>query len=319
MGRGKVPASPLPQVDGVDAVRIRLPGEPDTRTFQWATIADYLVAHLPQPESDVRQAVRDGRFVHADGRPVTPSDPFHVGYVWTRRDLPTEPTHPEPLQILHRDENIVVFDKPHDMAPNPQGRHVRNTALARGRVVTGVPELSLAHRLDKGTAGVLLCTLNPAVRGTYQTLFAHGKTHKTYLAVVHAPHGTNHLPTERRSHIHFPRHHLQARELDDEQPNAHTLIHPLTHNPTTGLALLKLHPTTGRTHQLRIHLAALGVPIVNDVLYPEVTSEPDEPIRFDRPLQLLAHSLTFEDPLTGEQREFVTRRTLNLAAQASPH
>ena len=117
------------------------------------------------------------------------------------------------------------MDKPHFLATMPRGRHVAQTALVRLRRELDLPELSPAHRLDRLTAGVLLFTARREVRGAYQTLFAHGLVHKTYLAVAHGVPDVE-LPTVVRNRIIKRRGVLQA-TVEPGEPNAETLIEPL--------------------------------------------------------------------------------------------
>jgi tRNA pseudouridine32 synthase/23S rRNA pseudouridine746 synthase len=182
----------------------------------------------------------------------------------------------------------------------PRGRHVAQTATVRLRRELGLPELSPAHRLDRLTAGVLLFTTRREFRGAYQTLFARGWVRKTYLARA-AVDPNLELPTVVRNRIVKRRGQLQAVEEPGE-PNAETLVEHV------GDGLYRLTPRTGRTHQLRVHMALLGLPIVNDPLYPNVIDVvPDD---FSQPLQLLARSLEFDDPVNGRRRQFVSTRTL---------
>ncbi|BBX71640.1 hypothetical protein MPSYJ_51010 [Mycolicibacterium psychrotolerans] len=241
-----------------------------------------------------------GEVVCADGAVVTASTVLPPdSHVYLYRDLPDEVPVPFDVPILYRDENLVVVDKPHFLATMPRGGHVAQTALVRLRRSLELPELSPAHRLDRLTAGVLVFTARREVRGAYQTLFARGRVTKTYLA--HAPVDAGHtFPMTVRSRIVKRRGCLQAVEEPGE-PNAETVIERCD-------PLYRLTPRTGRTHQLRVHMASLGIPITGDPLYPEVVDvAPDD---FSRPLQLLAHSLEFDDPLTGDARRFTSRRTL---------
>ena len=174
------------------------------------------------------------------------------------------------------------------------------TALVRLRRELDLPELSPAHRLDRLTAGVLLFTTRRELRGRYQTLFAHGLVRKTYLARAGSDDALE-LPTVLRSRIVKRRGHLQAVEEPGE-PNAETLVE----RQSDGM--YRLTPRTGRTHQLRVHMASLGLPIVGDPLYPEVIDvAPDD---FSRPLQLLAQAIEFDDPVTGRRRRFASGREL---------
>lgn len=183
----------------------------------------------------------------------------------------------------------------------PRGRHVAQTALVRLRRELNLPELSPAHRLDRLTAGVLLFTTRRELRGSYQTMFARGAVRKTYLARAAANPEVG-LPRVVRSRIIKRRCCLQAIQEPGE-PNAQTLVELVAPD-----GRYRLTPRTGRTHQLRVHLAALGLPIHGDPLYPNVIDVAPED--FSTPLQLLAHSLEFDDPVSGSRRRFVTRRWL---------
>jgi tRNA pseudouridine32 synthase/23S rRNA pseudouridine746 synthase len=232
---------------------------------------------------------------------VTDSTVLPAGsHVYLYRELRDEVPVPFDIPVLYRDDAIVVVDKPHFLATMPRGRHVAQTALVRLRRELDLPELSPAHRLDRLTAGVLLFTTRRELRGRYQTLFARGEVRKTYLARA-AGHTEVDLPTLARSRIIKRRGHFQAAEESGE-PNAETLIERVSGD------LYRLTPRTGRTHQLRVHMSGLGLPINGDPLYPNVIDvAPDD---FTRPLQLLAHSIEFDDPLTGRTRRFVSRRAL---------
>lgn len=242
-----------------------------------------------------------GEVFCADGTVVDEKTTLPAGsHVYFYRELRDEVAVPFDIPVLYRDDDIVVVDKPHFLATMPRGRHVAQTALVRLRRDLDLPELSPAHRLDRLTAGVLLFTVRREVRGRYQTLFARGEVEKTYLAHAFGV-PTVALPATLRSRIIKHRGHLQAREEDGE-PNAETLVEAL------GQGVYRLLPRTGRTHQLRVHMASIGLPIAGDPLYPRVVDVAADD--FTRPLQLLAHRLVFDDPLSGSPREFVSGRTL---------
>ena len=281
----------------------------------WTSLRDHLVERLSPglDADDVDRMLRAGEFVDGSGTPVRPDAPFVAqSAVWAHRDLPAEVAHPEEPVVLHRDERIVVVDKPHDMATMPRGRHVAQSALARTRVLTGEHRLTPAHRLDRPTAGVLMFTTEQRWRGAYQRLFAEGRAHKEYLAVAPFRPGLD-LPLVRRTHLVKEHGTHQAHEVAGAEPNTETLVELLdaavgTARGQEDLGLYRLSPRTGRTHQLRCHLDGLGIPIVHDPLYPV---ERDVPLDdFSAPLQLLAAVLAFEDPVDGTPRRFVTRRRL---------
>lgn len=243
-----------------------------------------------------------GEVVCADGAVVTAATVLAPGaQVYLYRDLPDEVPVPFDIPVLYRDDDVLVVDKPHFLATMPRGGHVAQTALVRLRREFDLPELSPAHRLDRLTAGVLLFTIRRHLRGSYQTLFARSEVHKTYFARAGVDPALE-FPLTRHSRIIKERSRLQAFEEPGE-PNAETVIEHL------GGGLYRLTPRTGRTHQLRVHMSALGIPIANDPLYPDVLEVAADD--FTRPLQLLAQTLEFDDPLTGRRRSFVSRRALD--------
>ncbi|KAA1433052.1 pseudouridine synthase [Mycolicibacter arupensis] len=282
--------APLPVRDGLGPARLRLHGGPvaaELRTRFGAAVAAKVAA---------------GEVVTATGAPVDDTTTLPAGsHVFMYRDLPEEVPVPFEMPVLYRDKDLVVVDKPHFLATMPRGSHVAQTALVRLRRELDLPELSPAHRLDRLTAGVLVFTTRRELRGAYQTLFARGVVRKQYLARSSAQ-PTGDFPRLLRSRIVKQRGCLQAREEEGE-PNAETLVEYL------GEGRYRLNPRTGRTHQLRVHLAALGLPIDGDPLYPRVLDvAPDD---FSQPLRLLAHRLEFEDPFSGRSRSFSSARDLD--------
>ncbi len=280
----------MPVRDGLGPARVRLRG------------GSVLVELASRFGEEAAEKIRSGEVVTADGSVVGLGTILPPGaFVYLYRELREEVPVPFEIPVLFRDDDdIVVVDKPHFLATMPRGRHVAQTALVRLRRELDLPELSPAHRLDRLTAGVLLFTARREVRGPYQTMFARGLVDKTYLARAGVDPSLA-FPTTMRSRIIKRRGVLQAMEEPGES-NAETLVEHL------GGGLYRLTPRTGRTHQLRVHMASLGLPITGDPWYPEVVDvAPDD---FSRPLQLLAHRLEFDDPLCGERRVFVSRRSL---------
>jgi tRNA pseudouridine32 synthase / 23S rRNA pseudouridine746 synthase len=281
--------APLPVRDGLGPARVRLHGGP---------VVAELTARFG---AAARAKVLAGEVVDADGAVVDAATVLPGGAsVYLYRELPDEVPVPFEIPVLYRDANIVVVDKPHFLATMPRGRHVAQTALVRLRRELRLPELSPAHRLDRLTAGVLLFTTRREVRGAYQTLFARGLVRKTYLARAPIEPDLT-LPAVVCSRIIKRRGHLQA-VCEQGVPNAETRVELQD-------GIYRLTPRTGRTHQLRVHMASLGVPITGDPLYPNIIDVAADD--FSTPLQLLAQRIEFDDPLTGLRREFVSRRTLS--------
>ncbi|MFE9645772.1 RluA family pseudouridine synthase [Streptomyces sp. NPDC006365] len=299
--RKRIPSAPLPQREGVDPVRVRLPVE-----GAWSTVREHLVERLATGAGVIDGMLDAGLIVGADGLPVSADAAYVPGmFVWFHRELPDEVPVPFDLDVVYRDEHIVVADKPHFLATTPRGSHVAETALARLRRELGIATLTAAHRLDRLTAGLVLFTVRPDERGAYQSLFRDRLVRKEYEAV--APYRESLvLPLTVRSRIEKERGVMAAREVPGE-PNAVSRVELVEHQD--GRARYRLLPRTGQTHQLRVHMNALGVPILGDPLYPVVTG-PVPAGDFRRPLQLLARVLEFTDPVTGHSHSFVSGRTL---------
>ncbi|MCE5291325.1 MAG: pseudouridylate synthase [Nocardiaceae bacterium] len=293
---------PLPRRHGLEPACIRMPADgtwPTVRSF----LIDRLADHVPAPR--VAQMMDNAEVVDADG-PIPPDAPYvPMGRVWFHRDLPNETFVPFEIGIVHRDSQILVADKPHFMATIPRGRHILQTALVRLRHSLDLPDLTPAHRLDRATAGLVMFVVDPTCRGAYQSLFERHRIVKHYEAVAPVAPELS-FPRRVRTHIVKRPGSLAAFEAPGE-PNSDTYIALLDQRGDLGR--YRLTPRTGKTHQLRLHMHGLGVPIVGDDFYP--TFDPRPLDDFTNPLQLLATHLEFTDPLTGVPRVFTSRLALS--------
>lgn len=281
------PARPPP-----GASSLRLPAG------SWDSVLDCLCAQFPaiSRETWLDRFAR-GRVLDDRGAPLAVDAPFRVhANVHYFREVPDEIEIPFTETILHVDDHLVVADKPHFLPVMPSGRFVEQTLLRRLMRRLDNPELVPLHRIDRGTAGLVLFSANPGTRARYQALFRERRIDKRYLAV--APH-TDTIPSVYRSRLARGEPFHRMREVAGE-PNAETLIERCC--ASGDLAGYALRPITGRKHQLRVHMSALGAPILGDPLYPDLRPAADDD--FTCPLQLLAESLAFIDPLSGVTRVF---------------
>jgi len=270
----------------------------------------WLRHRLPE-RVDVDALLAGERFVYDDGRPVVEQHPYtpHT-FVWFHRDLPVETRVPGRIHVVHRDERLVVVDKPAFLSSIPRGQHVRQSVVVRLRDELGLPELSPLHRLDRVTSGLLLLATERRWRGPYQSMFQDGAVRKTYRALAPVRPGLE-LPTTVADHLVKRRGSWQGEVVPDAPVNAETLVE--LESRVDDLGVYRLTPRTGRTHQLRLHLNGLGIPIVGDPLYPMVQDVAIDD--FSTPLQLLAAELAFTDPFDRTQRTFRSLRRLPLAAE----
>lgn len=278
---------------------------PHDKSFVGGRLIDYLAAHFSHISLANWQRRFDSGLISLErGEPLKQDSPYLAGQtILYYRQVENEPIIPFEPHILHLDEHLLVVDKPHFLPVTPSGRYVSQTLLAKLRnhpdlQQLAVNDISPLHRLDKDTAGVMLLSVNPSSRACYHALFADRHIHKTYHAIA---------PT--RSDLSYPFHIHSRLERGEPffltktaqgEPNAHTMIELIENNG--AFSLYRLTPVTGKKHQLRVHMASLGMPLLNDNFYPTVKTQGSSD--FTKPLQLLAKSIAFIDPITQQARRF---------------
>lgn len=249
-----------------------------------------------------------GDVLDAEGNSIDAQRPFQTQLrVYYYRALSAEPRIPFEETILLQDDCLVVADKPHFLPVIPSGRYLQETLLIRLKRKLGIDTLAPIHRIDRETAGLVIFTIQPATRRLYQDLFLEKSVQKTYEAIAPWRPELKFPLTYRNRLEDHGEHFMQVRETAGE-PNAETHVDVIEVNG--GIARYNLMPITGRKHQLRAHCAALGIPIFNDRIYPKLLPENSD--NYAKPLQLLAKSVEFRDPITGEERHFASERKLTL-------
>ena len=298
----------LPVRDGVSASCAVVQGGP------WASTLDFLAARLPVLAREAwAQRLAAGEVLDAQAAPLAANTPCREGQrIFYYRRIEAEPEAPEEAKVLYQDDTLVVADKPHFMPVTPGGRYIQRSLLVQLKRALDLPHLTPVHRIDRETAGLVLLAVRPDARAAYQALFRDRRMDKLYEAV--APD---------RPELATPRTHASRLVPDAERfflsrevpgaPNSCSLITRVA-SAGTGHALYHLRPITGQRHQLRLHMLALGAPILGDAFYPTVLHGPDATDDPARPLQLLARELAFDDPLTGQRRSFRSHRQLQATA-----
>jgi tRNA pseudouridine32 synthase/23S rRNA pseudouridine746 synthase len=272
-----------------------------------ATILAYLARTFPHvPPAEWEERLRQGKVTDERGHAISAHSAYVPGVrIFYFREVPDEPVIPFAEQIVFRNDEILVADKPHFLPVTPGGDFVEECLLNRLRKRTGLVELAPVHRLDRETAGLVLFSVNRQTRGLYHDLFAHGEAEKTYEALAQL----GHVPAEREWTI--------ENRIERGEPRFRMQVVPGIAKARSVIQLAEvqgqrgrfcLHPLTGKTHQLRLHMSALGFPILNDRVYPALLPEADDD--FQRPLQLIAKRLAFRDPVSGNAREFASAREL---------
>ncbi|MCU1678353.1 MAG: putative pseudouridine synthase, partial [Frankiales bacterium] len=272
----------------------------------WPTVVAYLRDGFRGEITGLEHKLATRELVDEAGAVIDETSPFvPLGSVYLYRDPLPEKRVPYEIEVLYDDDDLLVIDKPHFLATTPRGSFIVESATVRLRILYDLPELSPVHRLDRVTAGVLVFTKRREIRGAYQTLFAKRRVTKVYEAIAAFDPDVA-FPLTVRNRVMKYRGSPRA-EIEDGEANAETLIELLESRGDVGR--YRLHPHTGKTHQLRLHMASIGLPIVGDSFYPDLLDTPIDD--YSTPLQLLARSIAFVDPISSEPRLFESRRELS--------
>jgi tRNA pseudouridine32 synthase/23S rRNA pseudouridine746 synthase len=271
------------------------------------TILGFLCTRFPAvPQESWEKRISEGKVLDDEASPITPDTGYAPGKrIFYFREVRDEPVIPFREKILFRDDELLVACKPHFLPVTPGGRYVDECLLNRLRESTGIEELAPLHRIDRETAGIVLFSVNKETRGLYGELFRTGNVEKTYEALSECstlPEQTAWV-VEDRIERGAPWFRMRTVPGAVNARSTITLV-----EVRENVARFLLHPLTGKTHQLRIHMSGLGFGILNDRYYPEL--QPESTDDFGKPLQLVAKQVRFRDPLTGENREFISEREL---------
>ena len=276
-----------------------------------ATVLEYLIIRFPYIDAHIwRQRITDGKVHRHDGSLITAQSPFQAQQrIYYYKEVENEPIIPFKETILFQDQHILVAYKPHFLTVIPGGIYVNECLQNRLRRSTGIATLQALHRLDRVTAGLVLFSVNPDTRHRYHHLFETRQIHKTYQAIAQISNDENLIGQEWEIKNRIVRSNPRfCMRVSEGEANSHSVIRCL--QQTTEKALFELNPITGKTHQLRVHMQALGWPILNDKYYPQL--QPLSADNYSAPLQLLAKELKFIDPVTEKPRHFRCDRSLSL-------
>ena len=304
----------IPCKNGVSPSRVVMqPGD-------WLSCLDFLAERIPDVSRDSwENRIRQGEVLDETGRPITLNTRHQSGRkLYYYRYLEHEFHIPFEETVLYQDDHLVVADKPHFLPVIPTGRYIQETLLVRLRRKLGIDTLSPVHRIDRETAGLVLFSVNPDERDAYQKLFRTREVSKIYEAVAcFQPRFVE--PSVCRHQLLQSAGNFMQMTVGDGAPNAETRVSVIQHNQM--YAHYRLEPHTGRKHQLRVQMMAMDMPILNDRIYPvhlpEAVTEPMLEAEYRQPLQLLARSIVFTDPITGKAMAFSSHRELAEKDRAS--
>jgi len=276
-----------------------------------SSVLEYLINQFPNIEPHVWQRrMAEGKVHWHDGSLITADSPFKAQQrVYYYREVESEPTIPFKEDIIFQDEEILVAHKPHFLAVTPGGIYINECLQSRLRDKTGLENLQAVHRLDRATAGLVLFSVNPATRHLYHNLFETRQINKTYQAIAKIDLKETLVAQEWQVKNRIVKSEPRfLMKIIEGEANSHSVIRCL--KQTRDKALFELKPISGKTHQLRLHMQALGWPILHDKYYPNLQEESAD--NYSQPLQLLAKELSFIDPVTQQIRAFTGPTELNI-------
>ncbi|MFT5707050.1 MAG: tRNA pseudouridine32 synthase/23S rRNA pseudouridine746 synthase [Oceanospirillaceae bacterium] len=277
-----------------------------------ATVLEYLIIKFPYIDAHIwRQRITDGKVHYHDESLITAQSLFEPQQrIYYYREVENEPSIPFKETIIFQDEHVLVAYKPNFLPVTPGGIYVNECLQNRLRSSTGIEALQTLHRLDRVTAGLVIFSINPKTRHDYHQLFKTRQIHKTYQAIANISSSENLIGQEWEVKNRIVQGEPRFRMcLAEGEANSHSVIRCL--QQSADKALFELNPVTGKTHQLRVHMQALGWPILNDKYYPQL--QPLSADNYSTPLQLLAKQLQFVDPVTQQPRSFSYDGDLSLS------
>ena len=271
------------------------------------TVLAHLIARFPHVSAEVwRKRVALGAVWADEGGVITEATPYRHGTtVCYLREVAAEPPPPAEETVLYRDDQILVADKPHGMVVTPSGDHVERSLLVRLQRTTAMRTLVPVHRLDRDTAGLVMFSVKPETRPHYHGLFADRRIDREYLAAARLARnpGRSRWYVQNRIRAGEP---WFRQEVVEGNPNAATEIELV--DRCVDLGVFRIRPHSGKKHQIRLHMASIGLPILGDPIYGTAAG---------LPLQLIAHRLTFLDPIHRTRRNFISNRELDCLSLAA--
>jgi tRNA pseudouridine32 synthase / 23S rRNA pseudouridine746 synthase len=281
---------------------VTLPGD-----GEFVTVYEFMLFRFPRIAEPVwRERIEHNKVRFDDGELIRLATPYQKGRrICYYREVINEAKIPFEEAVIFENDDFLVADKPHFLPVHPTGEYVNETLVTRLRTKYGYEELGNAHRIDRATAGLVLCVKSRAKRGLYQQLFKEGAVKKIYLAAGKLPLEPDPVHWHIQARME-PRDHFHMQIVPDGPPNSESFIDLIGRRD--GIGLFRLQPVTGKKHQLRVHLCAIGAAILNDPLYSDYSDADGDD--YDRPMQLLAQHLEFTDPVTGKQMEFTSKLSL---------
>lgn len=273
----------------------------------YPSILEFLVKRFPNiDQATWEERIAEGKVLDESGSPINSGTPFvPQKRLFYFREVAEEPLIPLQEDIIFQNEELLVACKPPFLPVIPSGPYINECLLGRLRRRTGNNNLVPIHRIDRETSGLVLFSVNKQTRGLYGGLFRNGRIKKTYEALSEI----TQCPSEEKWTV--------DNRLVDAEIWFRSKVVPGVVNARSRIELADfrdkrarfiLYPSTGKKHQLRVHMSGLGFKIMNDRYYPELL--PKQKDDLGNPLQLIARRVLFTDPVSGREMEFESRREL---------
>lgn len=274
------------------------------KRFEGLTVVDFFLKAVPRSTAQIWIDKINVGNLKVNDKTVSPNYQVKAGEIATHETEPKrEPSINTNIRLIYADDYIWVIEKPSPLPVHASGRFIRNTLLSILEKAFPAEMFKIQHRIDANTTGVLVIAKDRLSANFIQQQFEKKTVKKQYIALVEGIVKDDH--TSLNDRIGNKVLVGGAREVSSDGKKSATKIEVIERRIDKNQTLLKVIPLTGRTNQIRLHLAELGHPIVGDIGYKDLNYFKDHPFTYsDDSLFLHAHELTIVHPQTKEEITF---------------
>lgn len=284
---------------------------PVKKIYEGMNVVDFFLKLVPRSDKSLWINKINNKTLLINGKPALESSILKAGYITEHfSDPKAEPDVAANIDLLYSDENILILNKPAPLPMHPSGRFNKNSLTEILKLAFPKEDLKIIHRLDANTTGIVILGRNKASVNAIGIQFEKKTTEKKYIALVEGIVKKDKFNSNTK--IGIEKTAGGGRSFNTKGQEAYTEFNVLERRPTTNETLLEVIPHTGRTNQIRLHLAHLGHPIVGDIGYKDPNYFKNHPLTYQKDCLFLhawkltidyqSNKLTIEAPIPDKFR-----------------